>query len=352
MQVLNMLQVGRGLAATAVAAFHLSITMSRPRYGGQAVFADITRYGDRGVDFFFVLSGFIILLAHFDDIGRPEAVRSYLFKRFVRVFPIYWLYTLAFAAAFTVVGGTDARLPATVGDWLTSLSLIRFTAGDPPLPVAWTLFHEVAFYAVFSVLILNLRLGSFSLVAFALVAFANYGYPTLIERNAFAVYTSGYNLFFLLGMMAYLAHRGGHGGYLSLAVGGAIVGIAIAFESVLSALGPLTIAIGFALVLVGVTGLERRGRLRVPPVLVLLGNASYTIYLTHLAFEGLLLKIAIRLDLYQRVGHGVTYLLVLGGTLALGCIVYLIVERPLLSWFRPRKRRIESPRFVQTTGGT
>ena len=59
------IQLGRALVALAVAAFHLSITFSDPRYGGQAVLSEWTNRGNIGVDFFFVLSGFIILKAHY-----------------------------------------------------------------------------------------------------------------------------------------------------------------------------------------------------------------------------------------------------------------------------------------------
>ena len=71
--MLRVLQAGRGLAAAGVAAFHLSMHMGVDRYGGVSVFTDFTRQGFRGVDFFFVLSGFIIFFAHFEDLGHPAA---------------------------------------------------------------------------------------------------------------------------------------------------------------------------------------------------------------------------------------------------------------------------------------
>ena len=69
------LQAGRALAALAVVAFHLSIMMGEDRYGGVPVFGAATRYGYLGVDYFFVLSGFIIAHVHGRDIGRPERLR-------------------------------------------------------------------------------------------------------------------------------------------------------------------------------------------------------------------------------------------------------------------------------------
>ncbi len=48
------------------------------------------------------------------------------------VYPIYWLFTLAFVALLAIFGGADARMPTSPVDWLTALSLIRFTGGAPP----------------------------------------------------------------------------------------------------------------------------------------------------------------------------------------------------------------------------
>ena len=58
------LQNGRGLAAIAVAAFHLSETMGDPAFRGNALrpFADLVDRGYLGVDFFFV-PHFVVILA-------------------------------------------------------------------------------------------------------------------------------------------------------------------------------------------------------------------------------------------------------------------------------------------------
>src|SRR5438067_4939375 len=205
--MISTLQAGRAIAAMSVAAFHLTIMMAAPRYGGMHVFGDVTRYGKHGVDFFFVLSGFIILLAHARDIGHPGAWGRYLVRRFSRVFPVYWLYTLVFVAVLMVAGGTDASVPDTAAGWLTSLSLIRFTDASPPLGQAWTLFHELAFYAVFSILILNRALGMAALAAFVAAGLAFHPGPHEIARTATNVYASGYNLYFVFGMLAFLLYR-------------------------------------------------------------------------------------------------------------------------------------------------
>jgi peptidoglycan/LPS O-acetylase OafA/YrhL len=337
--MIRSLQAGRAFAAISVAAFHLSDMMALPRYGGIAVFADYTKLGNRGVDFFFILSGFVILFAHYGDIGKPAAWGRYLYRRFVRVYPIYWLYTLAFVASLAIFGGADARMPTSPDDWLTALSLIRFTGGEPPLQVAWTLFHEVAFYAVFSILILNRRMGSLALGAFMLLAALLYHFPAENARTALNVYSAAYNLYFLFGMCAFLLYRRGGPGLVESVLGLLMTVVAIRTNPLPHQLSHVFLALGLAILLVGITKLESSGWLRIPVLLAFVGDASYTIYLTHVSFEGLLLKVAVKLNLHRTIGYKPAFLLVLAGTVSVGCTAYYLIERPLLGMLRQRMRR-------------
>jgi exopolysaccharide production protein ExoZ len=341
-QVLNVLQAGRAIAATSVAAFHLSISMGADRYGGEAVFRDFTKYGDRGVDFFFVLSGFIILFAHVGDIDRPQRWGEYIYRRFVRLFPIYWLYTAGFCFLLLLGFGTDAKMPRELLDWITSLTLIRFNDATPPIPPAWTLFHELAFYSMFSLLILNKRLGIGALAAWALLCAVFYHFPDNTERTPFNVYTAALNFYFLFGMGAYWLFRQPGRGLLELIPGVILATLAFALpwpEEV----RPMILVLGLALLTAGAAKMERHGDIKVPYFLTYIGNASYTIYLAHLSLEGLLLKIAMKTSLLDLVGAKVVYVLVLAGTIGLGCLAYALVEKPMLEGIRRyRKRRQQS----------
>jgi exopolysaccharide production protein ExoZ len=341
-QVLNVLQAGRAIAATSVAAFHLSISMGTERYGGEAVFRDFTRDGASGVDFFFILSGFIILFAHVGDIGKPHRWGEYVYRRFVRLYPIYWLYTAGFCFLLLLGFGTYATMPNELLSWITSLTLIRFNDGTPPIGPAWTLFHEVAFYSMFSLLILNKRLGIAALAAWAVLCAAFYHFPSPDERTPFNVYSAALNLYFLFGMGAYWLFRQPGRGLIELIPGLIIATLAIALpwpESV----RPMILVTGLALLTAGAAKLERNGDIKVPYFLTYIGNASYTIYLAHLSLEGLLLKIAMKTSLYELAGAKVVYVLVLAGTIALGCLAYALVEKPLLEGMRRyRKRRSQA----------
>lgn len=327
---LDSLQACRAVAAISVAAFHLSVMMGEPRYGGTSVFLSLTKHGYLGVDFFFVLSGFVIFFAHRADLGHPDRWGRYAWRRFARVFPIYWLYTAIFMLLVMAGVGTAAHVSTSPLDVLTTFTLLRFSDVTTPLPVAWSLFHEVAFYLLFSVAILNVRAG---LAAFMLlIAACGLWFHNVYEGDlhALSVYTASCNLDLVLGVGAcWLAGTRGRG--LREAVVAAVV---LAGASWLLSHGSraasLTLGIGFAFALVLLVKLERAGLLRVPRWVVALGNATYSIYLLHEAFSGLLLKLARSSHLQATLGPQLTYLLVLVAAILLGCAAYRLVERPMI----------------------
>lgn len=334
--MLKTLQSGRALAAISVVAFHLSIYMQLPRYGGASPFIDYTKHGNLGVDFFFVLSGFIIFFAHERDVGRPEMWGRFLYRRFARLFPVYWLYSGAFVALILLGFGQNSTLPRSLTDWLTAFTLIRFNESAPPLAPAWTLFHELQFYAVFSLLILNKRVGIIALAALAVVAMVFYQFPAENERTAFHVYTSAFSLHFLFGMAAYWRYKQLGKGVVDTVLGVLVLLIGFVTMPLPHWITGTIIALGFALTIAGLTQMEAHYRFDTPWVLNFLGDASYSIYLTHLATMGLFLKIALKTPLYTSAGLAVTFFVVLAASLAAGGVAYHFVERPLLKWLQAR----------------
>jgi len=336
--LLQSLQVARALAAGSVVAFHLSIMMGEARYGGRAVLSHYTSRGNLGVDFFFVLSGFIILFAHSQQIEKPGAWRDYLRRRFVRLYPVYWLYTGVFVVLLLLIGGTDATMPSNLIDWVGAVTLVRFSEVIPPLPVAWSLFHEIAFYALFLLLMLNRKagIGVFALWGLTCVVF----FHNLADGPAtpWNVYTASTNLWFFFGMGACLLYWRLARGWLPAAAGLAVLGLATMLN-MNHRLWPALLVSGFALAMAGIAKLEDEGWFSCPRWMVYVGNASYTIYLTHESLAGVLLKVATKTGAYQRMGGEAVYLLVLPATIALGCLAYATVERPMLHLLSGGARR-------------
>ncbi len=334
---LHTVQAARAVAAVAVTAFHLSLMMGEPRYGGVPALEDWTALGKMGVDFFFVLSGFIILHAHASDIGQPGHVGRYLWRRFVRVYPVYWLYLAGYLGLLAIGVGREATLPAGADDWASAISLLRLSSADMPLYVAWTLFHEVAFYLAFATLILHRSVGVMVMVAWAASCLLAFQYPGEHPPGAFVTYTSLANLNFLIGMGAWwLLQRGWtHGSLVGLGVL-LLVGIPLA-DGLKSESGPLTMGLGFGALLAGLCGLEMHRRwprwLRWPQAWLAVGDASYSLYLLHLPLSGLLLKAVTPGPTLSPQG---TFALVLTATVALSWMAYVALERPLVNGLQGR----------------
>ena len=155
------LEMFRALAAGLVVLFHTEAIVSGRT--GQAPFGGLFSAGYRGVDLFFVLSGFVIGHVHAGDLGRPARVGRYLYARAARILPALWIVSLA--ALLTYGTGFGAHGPDKLqpGGILASFLLLP-QAGPALVNVSWTLKYEAVFYILFAALILDLRLGVLLLV--------------------------------------------------------------------------------------------------------------------------------------------------------------------------------------------
>lgn len=172
------LQVFRGFAALAVVAHHAALS-TRGFVGALPdPFTTIFSMGHLGVDFFFVLSGFIIMYVHMDDNRTPAALQRYTFKRLSRIYPAYFPIGVAMLVLYAVMpdlSASDGRSYSL----LSSLLLVPAN-GPPALSVAWTLVHELMFYLVFVLFFMSrLWLAIGLLVWVILIFLANLWYtPT------------------------------------------------------------------------------------------------------------------------------------------------------------------------------
>lgn len=86
------LDVFRGLFAMSVVLFHLS-----PRLKSPLVINPLISHADRFVDFFFVLSGFVIAYAYSDRLGNWEQLKKFAKSRFLRLYPLHLALLMIYA---------------------------------------------------------------------------------------------------------------------------------------------------------------------------------------------------------------------------------------------------------------
>lgn len=295
----------RGLCALIVAVFHFASSTN----------AHVPLFFVNGwlfVDFFFVLSGFVIATSYGERLAQGFSPARFMALRFGRIYPLHVAVLgamLALEVAGLVFGlqGAAGRaafeegksLPALFG----SLGLIHIFGIWPHLVwngPSWSIAAEMWAYAVFAAVWrfagrarLAVMLG---LSAAGLASLAAWGDPWL--GQAYTMVLPRCLFGFGLGVLAHSLHARGIGAVAGTACAtlleAAVVAICVAFVA-LTAAGPLTLIaplvfLAGVLVFAGEGGLVS-SLLRLAP-LRLLGRFSYSIYMVHVLLLGLLVNAA------------------------------------------------------------
>jgi len=301
----------------------------------------------RGVDFFFVLSGFIITYVHWLDLGRSRRVSLYLVKRFVRVYPILWCVALPLLCLSPLV--SPDRMPAQWSERIQLVlgSLALVPTRIPPVPgVSWTLRHEILFYAVFLIVIWRPRVGA-AVLALWFGACVWHGAGSSSSNFLSDFLFSPYNVEFMLGVCcgAFVrCRRVRHplvvsivGLFCLIAASTYYQPVANSKQWIINATSVLQVAqfgVGSALVILGLSQLDISFKISPPKWMMLIGSASYSIYLIHFPVISLSCKIlaAIR-SLAPMPPHLAFFIVASLGVLA-GICFHVYAEIPLLRVIR------------------
>ncbi len=333
---LESIEAGRGVAALAVTLYHAT-RIIEPQLGALPL-GGLFLAGHAGVDFFFVLSGFIILWSHRRDLGAPRRIGGYAWRRLSRILPAYWIATALVLAL--LVASPGAGLPDP-GLLLRSLLLVPGTV--PVLDVGWSLVHEIVFYAAFALCILHRGLGLAVFAAWLAVILGGMVSAGTVAAMP-AILVNGYNIGFFLGMAAALVLARGTVplARTSAVVGGGLFLGAMLLAGVLPSGGQgLSWRIAFAaaatVVVLGCAGADRLGAWRVPRPLVRLGAASYSLYLVHAPVLIVAVEIVERLDLHALVPIWAIFWAVSGVSVVAALAFWTWVEQPLLRLCRRQR---------------
>lgn len=340
------IQVLRGIAATLVVWVHTQDVIPLEFIPGK-----IREVGYGGVDLFFVISGFIMVFATSNRAVTPQ---SFLLKRFLRVAPLYYLVTLFVVMLCLVRPALFKSTTIELETLYKSFLFIPFEKSHdriyPIYPLGWTLNYEMFFYCLFSIaMFIELPKRVFAL-ATVLLALSGIGLfvSGIGDYGVIAYfYTRPVILDFVLGTIiaiCLLRRDKMPVSFLKIFYPVLLLGCISFFFSgfVLHASqSPVTpttdtllrFGLPSALIVASLVGLERLGHTVSNEFLRHVGDASYSIYLTHyFIVEGLS-------PLVIRTITGPTFLLLAAlGTIAasvlFGMLVYRLIERPLAGDFR------------------
>jgi exopolysaccharide production protein ExoZ len=337
------IQYLRGIAAMMVVVFHLKSQFARMGYVG------FWPNGlSAGVDIFFVISGFIMLVT---TAGKSISPFDFWWRRIIRIVPMYWLVTAFMTAVMLIV--PKALQTARYEPWHLLGSYIFVPVlhpvehkFEPLVTPGWTLNYEMFFYLIFGLFLLVPARLRFAGTVASLTVLVLVGAALMPARTSVAgFYTDTIILEFAFGMaLGEIARRGDLYGRMPALLGWALLigGLMLLVVPLpFSSDTPRALARGpFATAVVaGVLILEAHARVREMPLLRALGDASYSIYLSQLVFTSALSQAWRKVGLDQGWGGLVAFSTLDILTCALGgWLCYRLVEKPLTHLLRPRGR--------------
>jgi exopolysaccharide production protein ExoZ len=326
--VLVNIQALRAFAALLVIFVHLK---PLAKLGG--LDPDVLNFGNAGVDVFFVISGVIMV---FTVRRRETRPLDFLAHRIVRIAPFYWLVTLAVFAVALAAPHLVQSTRADLADLLRSLAFIPFVRPDglmePVVFVGWTLNYEMAFYLLFALTMLaRPRSLSFALCIGTIAAAVALDAAMNFTDRVVGFYTYPIVLEFAAGVaIGWAAPRVKLPLWVVLPMGGlGALGVLIDHALLPDVDRVFALGLPAAAMVLSALLLERSRRRvgwRLP---IRLGDASYSIYLTHFFIAQAAAKVAIALKLTQPAVLVGTGALALVGAAAAGLVVHAGVEAPL-----------------------
>ena len=152
---LNLIQALRGVASLLVVLYHASGNMTdkfNKEFCGKIFY-----FGSAGVDIFFVLSGFIITYSSFNLLNDRGNTGRFLYKRAVRIFPVYWMIITLFLFAQVIFPAYyRTHYNFEIGNIISTYFL--FPGHAMVNGVSWSMSYELFFYLLFGISIFHFKL--------------------------------------------------------------------------------------------------------------------------------------------------------------------------------------------------
>ena len=354
------IQILRAVAALAVVFYHDGIESTAICVAtGKPCVYDFT-LGTFGVPLFFMISGFIMVMTSWNSFAQAGAPLQFMRRRLTRIVPLYWLVTtIAVVGALVVPSMLNVPVddPIYIAASYLFWPMARVNGLIRPIAnLGWTLNLEMMFYAVFTfALLFNRKSGLALAMAFLTGAtllqmtgiFAPGG---LLPSTPINFWADPIVLNFILGMLIAVLYKRDFRVNLTearLLIAISAVGLLIInnIHGTLDAIpenhiinrGVLTLAVAF-LFIAGALGpqvdvgkpLWRAG--------LLIGDASYSLYLVHPFFLRPISKIWGKV-IGDHLPIWTFSIVAIVLAVAVGLAVYMFVERPLTNYFARRSKR-------------
>jgi len=342
-KTLGSIQLLRGIACILVVLLHITINCEE-KTGGIFLF-NIFKFGGSGVDIFFVLSGFIITYTNFTYIGKPFTGVKYLKRRFIRIFPIYWIIiTCLILLQILLPDFYNTKFDTGIFNIIQTYLLLP---GHVMLNgVSWSLTNELFFYLLYALAIVipQKKISFYLLIIYfcILIVFAIIGPVNLLGSSSLTIFLFPMNIEFILGVFVVLIVNSILPKYVFPIL---IVGIVIfMFGAFLNdrnidlsrsfsnqALNRvLLFGIPSFLIILALVKMELTKNIYLHSIFLKLGDASYSIYLLHLPIVAAFFKIMAKLRIENTAITQLFCLLLLILVCSIGVWIYHNIEKPII----------------------
>jgi exopolysaccharide production protein ExoZ len=333
------IQYLRALAAVGVVLAHSSTTL--------AGIEDARLHfsvGIYGVDLFFVISGFVMF---YTTAGQPKLPGPFFLKRCIRVVPIYFFLTTLATISLHFWATQSSPHSVSPWDYLRSILFIPYLNPatreiQPVIRQGWTLNYEMFFYLVFACSLWLKEKYRVQACAGVFATLAVIGFCVAPTGACAITYTDPIMLEFVLGVLIgyFFVRCTAEFSRLILVL---LVATAVSLVCVLG-FGVwhrvLFAGVPWAAVVSIVIWLERRGHIPHWPLFLLLGDASYSLYLLHTFVLSLMKHPFLRIfDVSRPSSHLIFMILSLVVSLPVAVLFYKIVELPITKYLQALTKR-------------
>lgn len=335
---LQNLQILRGISALLVCCFHARKFLNGDIKFGEILFIN----GSIGVPIFFIISGFIMVYTTKELSSDPlKNVKDFLFKRIIRVAPLYYILTILFLIITNSVNFINDGIIRVL-----KVFLFMPIGNFPPLYVGWTLNFEMFFYLIFGIsLMFKKKRYIFLYSVFAILIFIipliNNGFVLLNSKNGYAVKTyldlisHPLLLQFLFGVFLgnILAKFRLNDFAIKLGVILSVLIFGLYYFNLFKFLLSDLIICGllvFSIILLDLSNIK----FTKPKPLIYFGDISYSIYLVHPIIILFLPQLFSKIGLTQLIDSKLFFLIILIVTILSSTILYELIEKRLTSYLR------------------
>lgn len=333
---LHQVDWARGLAALWVVLHHVDIAIQKEKYFSLDSVSPIFAVGYRGVDLFFLLSGFVMAYSFLvSDSYKKTSAGTFIGRRLFRIFPVYLAVMLSLTAvAFATGIGAPESSPIDLKLFVQNLLLLPRQDLTTYIPVvAWTLSHELLFYLIFALFFISRFVAWGALLVWSLSCLTIWALG--ISTNIPSAVISPLNLYFPLGIFCcYVAMTAGNRWKeVALFIAVILCAAAIFFESEATGDVPVFVniiyAAAFFLFVIALTRQFGKIPKFVEYTLGHLGKISYSLYLVHYPIIIIIAMILTKLGVGASAFALLLALSVIASIFVSTC-TYYIIEKPFI----------------------